>query len=227
MLSTEIVKIINDMRKDGAAILQHKHFMGKIRKVLGDRSAEFSAVYKDQQLIERPCYALPRREACLMVMSESHEVQAKVYDRMVELEIKQALKTQFNVPDTFGDALRLAAKLNDSLEQALLTLKDQAPKVFALDRLETHTDGTLNVTNAAKALQMQPKKLFAWLSANHWIYRRAGNSSWTAYQDRLQSGVLEHKITTLVREDGTEKVVEQVLVTAKGLAKLSLIPVGA
>jgi len=39
--------------------------------------------------------------------------------------------------------------------------------------------------------------------------------------DRIQTGLLEHKITTVERSDGSAKTVEQVLVTAKGLAKLS------
>jgi len=34
-------------------------------------------------------------------------------------------------------------------------------------------------------------------------------------------GVLEHKTTTLHRDDGTDKVVAQVLVTAKGVVELS------
>lgn len=43
----------------------------------------------------------------------------------------------------------------------------------------------------------------------------------SAYQDRIKSSLLTHKVTTVSRSDGTEKIVEQVLVTAKGLAKLA------
>lgn len=87
MLSTEIVKIINDMREDGAAELAHSDFMKKVVKVLGEKDAgKFSAIYKDSMNREKPCYALPKREAHLMVMSENYKVQAAVYDRMVELE---------------------------------------------------------------------------------------------------------------------------------------------
>jgi phage anti-repressor protein/phage antirepressor YoqD-like protein len=96
-----------------------------------------------------------------------------------------------------------------------------APKAAAADRIMTTADGTMNVTMAAKTLQVQPKALFTWLSAHRWIYRRAGGSSWVAYQDKIQQGLLQHKITTVERSDGSEKVVEQVLVTAKGLAKLA------
>jgi hypothetical protein len=59
------------------------------------------------------------------------------------------------------------------------------------------------------------------LSTKRWIYRRPGKSGWIAYQDKIQAGYLEHKITVVSREDGTEKTVEQVRVTPKGLTKLA------
>lgn len=99
-------------------------------------------------------------------------------------------------------------------------VEEMQPDVEALERI-AKADGSMCITNAAKHLQVQPKFLFKMMSENQWIYRRAGGKTWVAYQDRIQSGVLEHKVTTVERSDGSEKVVEQVLVTAKGLAKLS------
>lgn len=99
-------------------------------------------------------------------------------------------------------------------------VEEMKPDVEALDRI-AKADGSMCITNAAKHLQVQPKCIFKLMSENHWIYRRAGGKTWLAYQDRIQSGVLEHKVTTVERSDGSEKVVEQVLVTAKGLTKLS------
>jgi phage anti-repressor protein/phage antirepressor YoqD-like protein len=98
---------------------------------------------------------------------------------------------------------------------------EQAPKVEALDLISTESQGSMCITNAAKDLQVQPKRLFAWLQEHQWIYRRAGGSGFTAYQARIQVGYLEHKVTTVERSDGTVKLVEQVLVTAKGLTKLA------
>jgi len=100
------------------------------------------------------------------------------------------------------------------------TVSEQAPKVAALNRI-SNVDGYLCITDTAKTLQVRPKDLFDWLSANSWIYRRVGGSGWVAYQQRIQQGVLSHKVTTVQRSDGTEKAVEQVLVTPKGLARLS------
>jgi phage anti-repressor protein/phage antirepressor YoqD-like protein len=100
------------------------------------------------------------------------------------------------------------------------TISEQAPKVAALDRIST-ADGTFCITDAAKTLQMRPKDLFTWLSGNKWTYRRVGGSGWLAYQERIQQGFLEHKTTTVGRSDGSEKITEQVRVTAKGLSKLA------
>ncbi|MBK1642871.1 hypothetical protein CKO12_13530 [Chromatium okenii] len=95
------------------------------------------------------------------------------------------------------------------------------PKADAFDRIATSTGGALNLTNAAKSLQLRPHEFNQHLHLMRWIYKRAGGRSWIAYQDRLQEGVLEHKIYTYVAPDGTENIREQVLVTAQGLALLA------
>lgn len=95
------------------------------------------------------------------------------------------------------------------------------PDVEAFDRIATKAEGSMCITDAAKHLQVQPKFLFKTLSEQHWIYRRAGGKAWLGYQDKIQSGYLEHKVTTVSRSDGSEKIVEQALVTAKGIAKIS------
>jgi len=117
------------------------------------------------------------------------------------------------VPQTLPEALRLAAEAMEARDKLI-------PKAEAYDRIAT-TDGGMCITNAAKDLQMRPKDLFAWLQVNRWIYRRPGGGNWIAYQEKLQTGYLEHKVTTVSRSDGSEKTVEQVLVTPKGLAKLA------
>lgn len=90
----------------------------------------------------------------------------------------------------------------------------------ALDRIAT-ADGSLNITEAAKALQMRPKDLFSWLAQNGWIYKRAGSSNYLGYQSKTTIGLMEHKITTVYRADGTEKITEQVRITSKGLSRLA------
>lgn len=97
------------------------------------------------------------------------------------------------------------------------------PKARALDTIAA-ADGMMNVTEAAKALQIRPGKLFDWLSQNKWAYRRVGGSGgWVAYQEKIQSGLLKHKVFTKDQEDGSVKSYPHMLITAKGLAKIAML----
>lgn len=109
--------------------------------------------------------------------------------------------------------------------EKVLALEDQIkeikPKAEALDRIAT-ADGSVCITDAAKVLQIQkPKTLFSYLQRNKWIYRRPGSTVWVGYQDKLQQGVLEHKVTEVTLGDGSTRVTHQVRITPKGLSRLS------
>lgn len=125
--------------------------------------------------------------------------------------------------------------LNDpgALRGLLLTYSEKAialekqvsellPSQEALQRI-AEADGSMCITDAAKALQMRPKDLFDWLRQNGWIYRRPGGAHDLGYQSKTTAGLLEHKVTTVLRADGSEKVTEQVRVTARGLTKLAAL----
>jgi len=76
MSSVEIVEVINAMRAPGKAVLRHDTFLLKVDGHPGITRQNFLGSYFDQLGREKPCYYLPKREAELMVMSESLEVQA-------------------------------------------------------------------------------------------------------------------------------------------------------
>lgn len=90
-----------------------------------------------------------------------------------------------------------------------------------VDRI-ANGEGSMCLQSVAKHLQVQPKKFFSWMQERRRIYRRPGGSGYLGYQDQIQTGYLEHKVTTIERSDGSTKVVEQVRVTPKGLAKFAL-----
>jgi phage antirepressor YoqD-like protein len=150
------------------------------------------------------------------------EVQAeivRVFDAHVNGTLAQPSLNPANVSRLQLIELAMQAEQERlALESTVAVIQ---PKADALDRIATPSSGTLNLTNAAKTLQVNPRALIQRLSANRWIYRRAGGKHWTASQDKLQQGVLEHKITKTVQDDGTDRIFEQVLVTAKGLTKLA------
>lgn len=166
-------------------------------------------------------YLLNKRDSLILVAQNCPEFTARIVDRWQELE-QQARNGGFVIPQTMPEALRLAADLAEGKAKAEAQLAIAAPKAEALDRI-TLSDGSVCLTNAAKVLGVQPKRFFAWLQEHQWIYRRAGGSGFTGYQARIQVGYLDHKVTVVSRSDGSEKTVEQVLVTPKGLAKLAQV----
>jgi phage antirepressor YoqD-like protein len=150
------------------------------------------------------------------------------------LQVIRAYDQLVTPPSTARDPIEL---LNDpaAMRRLLLsycekvldleeTAKRLAPKAIALDRIaEAH--GSFCLTDTAKSLQLRPKDLLQWLLEHRWIYRRPGGSGYLAYQQKIQAGLVTMKILSVERSDGTARIVEQVRVTAKGLARLGeLVP---
>ncbi|EFS9169648.1 Rha family transcriptional regulator [Salmonella enterica] len=102
MSSLEMVDYINANRKAKAESegllfpckkyrkLEHRSFMKKVPKVLGDAAAKFFAtdtyINGTGGVVERDICNFPKREACLMAMSYDYELQAQIFDYMTELE---------------------------------------------------------------------------------------------------------------------------------------------
>ena len=120
MTSVELVDFVNSERKQdaeragvafpskGFAELQHKHFLAKVPEVIGAAtSAKFSADLPDSYGRLQPAYIFPKREACLMAMSYSYELQAKVFDRMTALEQQPAPAVLETPEQTIARALLL------------------------------------------------------------------------------------------------------------------------
>lgn len=159
-----------------------------------------------------------KRDSIVVVAQLSPQFTARLVDRWQELEAQ--------VPR--GDAMA-ALQDPEQLRELLLgyatrqieletTVAAQAPKVEALDRLAS-ARGALCLTDAAKALQMRRKDLLCWMQERAWIHKRDG-TAWKAYAQRISSGHLVHKVVT--RGEGVEqRIFDQVLVTPKGLARLS------
>ncbi|WP_439291751.1 MULTISPECIES: Rha family transcriptional regulator [Rahnella] len=104
MSSLEMVDYINAERKAKAEAegmpfpckkyrkLRHDNFMKKVPRVIGDAAPKFlgTGKYLNGTGAEVKCdiYNFPKREACLMAMSYSYELQAGVFDHMTELEMQ-------------------------------------------------------------------------------------------------------------------------------------------
>ena len=124
---------------------QHSDFMKKAKQVLGEGIGNFSDTYIHPQNGQPyPYLLLPEREACLMAMSYSYELQAKVYDAWQALR-NTNVQPQHVIPQSYGQALRLAA------EQ---TIKVEQQEVIILEHKQQATINApkVTVTEAAKVI---------------------------------------------------------------------------
>lgn len=200
----------------------HKHVLRDIEAMLAQINqpncgpVDFEAQYQDAKGEWRKEYRLPRDLTVTLITGYRADLRYKVVKRLEELEGRGG----FAIPQSLPDALRLAADLADQNTRLTAQVDGMRDDVAALERI-AKADGSLSVTEAAKNLGMRPKDLFDWLSRNGWIYRRAGSSFWLGYQPKCNQGLLEHKSTTVLRADGSEKISEQVRITPKGLSALA------
>ncbi|MBC8729970.1 DNA-binding protein [Paraburkholderia sp. UCT2] len=165
-------------------------------------------------------YALTLECAKHVAMMSRCAKGKQVRDYFIECERRAKAAPQFAIPQTLPDALRLAADLAEQNRALESKVAEQAPKVEALDRIAT-AEGSLCIRDAAKTLQHRPVDLKRWLLAHQWVYHRPGHAPLIGYQEKIQAGLLEHKVTTVTRTDGSDKVVEQVRITPKGLTRLA------
>lgn len=201
---------------------RHDNVTADIRKMLVELHGEsdllkFQGIEKDARNRDQTVFLLPKRETLILVSGYNLTMRAKIIDRWQELEA-----VVLDPQRALSDPASLRHLLLENVEKVIALqgeVEEMRPQVQALERIAI-SEGSMCITDAAKTLQVQPRALFAYLREHHWIYRRPNSASDIAYQDKLQSGALEHKVTVVTRADGSEKTTTQVRVTTKGLTRL-------
>jgi phage antirepressor YoqD-like protein len=195
-----------------------KTVRGLIKKgVVSSNETPYTHPQNGQRYTE---FQLSYRDTMVVVSGYSVELRAKIIDRWQELEGRVVAHLQ--VPTNFAEALRLAAEQAEQNQKLQQVIDHQAPKVAAIKRLAA-AGGAICITDAAKHLQLHPSKLFDWLERHRWIYRRKGSRRWIAFQPRITTGLMKHKVTDLKPdpETGLDRAAFDVLVTPKGLSRLA------
>jgi phage antirepressor YoqD-like protein len=206
---------------------QHKNVKRDVAAMLADLKKDalsFERTYLDGQNRSQTEYLLDREHTDCLLTGYSAPLRMAVVRRWRELEEQVAPR----IPANYAEALQLAADQAKETQRLLVVLELQAPKLAAIRRLAA-AEGAICITDAAKQLGIAPSKLFDWLQAHRWIYRRGGSTRWIAMQPRIRDGLLKHKVTALKpdTETGIERAAYQPLVTPKGLARLAEKNIGA
>ncbi len=196
MTSPEIVDFINAHRQAVATIekpykeLRHDHFMAKVPQVLGEKAAPIflgTDIYTNGTggTVQRQIYRFPKREACLMAMSYSYELQAQIFDRMTAMENHIAAQ---NLPSyAIDDPIERAKKWieEEKQKQAVIhQLEIAAPKVAFVDKYVAG-NGNKTFRQVAKLLQIKEYKFREFLESNRIMYKL--NGEWTAYQTHVDA----------------------------------------
>lgn len=151
---------------------QHAHVMRDIRNLLdqGVAASNFGlGSYKDANQQVRPCYNLTPKGCLILASGYDAILREKIINRLEELELQKRNGT-FKVPQTFAQALRLAAEQQETIERQQRTIEVQKPKAVYFDSL---VDRGLNVCfrDAAKEIGVKQKEFIAYLLENKYVYR--------------------------------------------------------
>ncbi|WP_170245992.1 phage antirepressor KilAC domain-containing protein [Methylobacterium gnaphalii] len=203
---------------------RHDHVMRDVRNMLVELYGEgglpnFGDTHRNPQNgQDYPIFRLPQRECLILVSGYSVELRARIVDRWQELEAEARDPLR-----ALADPAALRSLLLQNVEKVIALEAENAelkPAAAALDRIaEAH--GTFCRSTAAKMLGIPPQTLCRWMRTNGWTFRRPGDKDDLAYQSKIQAGLLEHKVNTGPRPDGTEWTSTQVRVTPKGLTVLA------
>jgi len=171
--------------------------------------------YLDAQKQERPCYLITKK-GCDMVANKMTGEKGVIFTAMYVTkfeEMETALKETPQIPQTFAEALRLAADLaehNDQLQQQNAIM---APKAEFFDAVADSKDA-IAIGEAAKVLDMGigRNKLFEFLRKKKILMR--DNLPYQEFIDRGYFRTVEQKYQT---PEGETKISIKTLVYQKGL----------
>jgi len=189
---------------------EHKNVTVDIRRMLddlGEDALKFQRIYFDTMNRQRTEYHLDREHTECLITGYSAILRMKVIKRLHELEESQPAK----IPQTFAEALRLAAEAEEEKERLQLQLTEAAPKVAFVDRYVTATS-SMTFRQVAKLLEAKEPELRLFLIESRVMYRL--NGVLTPYSQHIEAGRFEVRTGTTTESN---YMFSQSRFTAKGV----------
>ncbi|WP_240725816.1 phage antirepressor KilAC domain-containing protein [Escherichia sp. E4694] len=175
--------------------------------LLNIQSPEFLGDYRDDRGRAYPCFHLPK-DLCLTLVSGYNVILRKrIIDRWLELE----QESKPAIPQSFSEALRLAADLEEQKQRLSEELAVAAPKAEFVDRYVTAT-GSMTFRQVAKLLHAKEPEFRLFLLDSHIMYRL--NNVLTPYHQHTEAGRFEVKTGTT---NASNYAFSQSRFTAKGV----------
>lgn len=198
---------------------RHADVMRDIRGLLGKGLAECNfalGTYMDANKQSRPMFNLTKKGCLILASGYDALLREKIINRWEELELSH----QQRIPQTYSEALRLAAEQAEQLEQQSLLLTAQKPKVLFADAVETSESsvliGELAKVITANGYKIGQNRLFNWLRDNGYLCKRKGEAFNQPNQRYVEEGLFKIKKRTVQNGDGSIRVTSTTKVTGKG-----------
>ena len=208
---------------------QHSHVMRDIRNILEQGVAESNfglGSYSDANGQNRPCYFLTKKGCLILASGYDALLRERIINRWEELELEKKQELP-KLPQTFAEALRLAAEQAEQLEKQQGRIEEMKPKEEFFDQV-TDSKDACDMATVAKVLNMGigRNKLFEILRDNKIL--QGNNQPMQRYVDSCWFRVIETQFTkpngdicinfkTIVYQKGIEGI--RKLLTSLGYKK--------
>lgn len=169
MSTVDIFAMVNESRKEfDEPVIRLNDFINRCKDELqGDHYETFVVENSNNTLSE---HLKITKDQCLYIaMRESKSVRRKVVEKINALDAPQ-----YKIPKSYPEALRLAADLQEIVEQQQLQLEQQKPAVEFLDRF-VEAKSNKNFREVSKILGLKEREFIQSLIDDNIIFRQSGN----------------------------------------------------
>lgn len=154
-----------------------------------------------------------KRDSIIVVAQLCPEFTARLVDRWQELEA-QVSAPSVHLPQSFAEALRLAADQAEQIEKQQFLIEQQKPAVEFVGKYVAATSGNMTFRATAKILNINEREFRAFLRDNKIMYLLGGD--WVPHQNHIEAGRFEIK-TGLAEHDEKSHAFKQSKFTPKGV----------
>ncbi len=202
------------LAKDIAIVLEHSHVPTMMQSV-DDEEKLMCTILTSGQRREMNCVT---EDGFYELMMLSRKPIAKDFKKGVkkvlhELRTKGEVRTNYNIPQTYADALQLAANQAKQIEEQNKLIEEQKPKVEFFDQV-TDSKDAVDMKECAKILNMGigRNRLFEFLRSRSILDRKN-----LPYQIFIDRGYFRTVETSYTKSDGTNCINIKTVVYQKGM----------
>lgn len=175
--------------------------------------------YQDKFNREKPMYNLTKKGSLILASGYNAVLREKIIDRWESLETGKATP-YYQIPQSFSEALMLAAKQAEQIESQQKQIQAQSNQIAELEKQTEYTrvilqsKSTALVTQIAQDYGMSARKFNAILRDLN-IQHKVRNQ-WVLFNKYINKGYVQSSTFNFTRSDGREDVSMTTEWTQKG-----------